>query len=311
MHIRLAVPAIAVLAVMGTAAPATMAASSSTTPAAGSDSRQLMIDAAKTESAASLQYAGYADGALRSGRPDLADVWQSVGLVEHQDHWMHEVTEAGLYSATDNAANLRTAIEQAQQSAKAYTDWAAQAPENSAAATELRAVAARQTAAAGLLTQALSALQGKGQVPAAPSVSTVAIQVSKAPHHTGSFYNALTNDTNSALTTAAWNWAEYQSLAQTAVNTGQARLAALFAALAAQERHENWPRLSNAAGYVNSDATDLKTSIASEQEAIDMYARYADEAQKAGDKAAADFFSEAGGDEMHHKLTFQQLTGQG
>ncbi|TFV33241.1 hypothetical protein E4K10_30905 [Streptomyces sp. T1317-0309] len=51
-------------------------------------------------------------------------------------------------------------------------------------------------------------------------------------------------------------------------------------------------------------ATNLKTSIASEQEASDMYARYADEAQKAGDTGAADFFREARGDEMGHHQTF-------
>ncbi|MGV9564575.1 ferritin family protein [Streptomyces sp. NPDC003480] len=308
MHIRHVVPAIAVLAVIGAAAPATPAASSPT-PAAPSDSRQFMIHAAETESAAFLQYAGYADGALRSGRRDLADVWQTVGQVEHQDHWMHEVTQAGLYSATDNAANVRTAIGQARQAAKAYARWAAQAPENSAAAAELRAAAARETAAAHVLTQALTALRGGGKIPDPPSVRTVPVQVSNAPLHTGSFYNVLTGDSNSALSTAARNWAEYQSHAQTAVNTGQARLAALFSALAAQERYQNWAGLSNAAGYVNSDASNLKTSIASEQEAINMYARYADEAQKAGDTTAADFFREAGGDEVGHQRSFRQLTG--
>lgn len=151
MHIRHIVPAVAVLAVVGAAAPAAQAASthmSSTSASSNtrSVSRQLEVSVAKTESDAYLQYAGYADGALKSGRPDLADVWQSVGKVGHQDHWTHEVTLAGLYSGSDNIANLRTAITQAQQAAKVDTSWAARAPKGSAAAAELRTGAARETA---------------------------------------------------------------------------------------------------------------------------------------------------------------------
>jgi rubrerythrin len=311
VHIRPVGPVIAALAVIGAAAPETMADSSpSATPTASSDSRQLVISAAKTESAAFLQYAGYADAALQHDRPDLAVVWQTVGQVEHQDHWTHEVSQAGLYSGTDNAANLRTAIAQAQQSAKAYTDWAAKAPQGSTAATELRTVAARETANARLLTQALAALQGKGEIPAAPAVQTVRIQVSEAPHYTGSFYNTLTGDSNSALVEAAWNWAQYQTDAQTAANTGQARLAALFSALEAQERYQNWSGLANAAGYVNSDTTNVKSSIASEQDAINMYGQYADETARAGDTTTTAFFREVRGDETGHHKTFTEIFQQ-
>ncbi|MEU0968505.1 ferritin family protein [Streptomyces sp. NPDC005917] len=276
--------------------------------------RQLEISAAKTETDAYLQYAGYAAGAVQTGRPDLARVWRSVGEVEHQDHWTHEVTLAGLYSGSDNVSNLRIAITQAQQAAKADSTWAAKAPRGSAAAAELRAVAARETSAAKLLGQALAAEQGKGQMPSAPSVHTVSIQVTAAPHYSGAFYNDLTDPSNSALDTAARNWAQYQYLAKTAVDTHQPKLAALFSGLAAQEAHENWNGLSNAAGYVNSNAANLKASVASEQGAIDMYTQYANKAQKAGSTAVAGVFHSIRGDEMGHHGTFsrelQQLNGQ-
>lgn len=304
-------PAIAVAAAIGAATPAVTAASSvSATPAKPSQSRQLQISAAQTESAAALQYAAYADGALQGGRADLAGVWQSVGQVEHQDHWTHEVTLSGLYSGSDNDANLRTAITQAQQAAKAYTGWAAKAPRGSGAATALRTVGAREAADAGLLTHALAAQRGKGQVLAAPAVHAVPIQVSKAPHYAGSFYNDLTGDTNSALVMAAWNWAQYQFDAKTAVDTGQARLAALFSSLESQERYQNWAELSNTAGYVNSDASNLKASIASEQDAIDMYAHYADKAQKAGDANTARVFHNIRNDEIGHHQTFPAVLRQ-
>lgn len=320
MHIRHIVPAVAVLAVVGAAAPAAQAASTPTSSAAASSntrsvSRQLEISAAKTESDAYLQYAGYSDGAFQNGRPDLADVWQSVGKVEHQDHWNHEVTLAGLYSGSDNVANLRTAITQAQQAAKADTSWAAKAPKGSAAAAELRTVAARETADASLLRQALTAEQGKGTLPSAPSIRTVPIQVTATPHYSGTFYNDnLTGDSNSALETAAWNWAQYQYDAKTAVDTGRPNLAALFSRLAAQEQYENWNGLSNAAGYVNSNASNLKTSIASEQAAINMYTQYANKDQKAGDPTTAGVFHSIRGDETGHHRTFtaelQQLNGR-
>jgi rubrerythrin len=303
MRVPHVVPAVAVLAVAAVAAPAAQAAPTPS-PSASSSVRQLQIAAAKTEADAYMQYAGYADGALHSGRPDLAGVWQSVGQVEHQDHWTHEVTLAGVYSGSDNAANLRTAITQARQAAQADTGWAAKAPRGSAAQAELRAVAARETADAGLLQQALGAVRGKGRVPTAPTPRTVPVRVTATPHYSGSFYNDLTGDADSALETAAWNWAQYQFDAKTAVDTGRPDLAVLFSTLATQERYENWNGLSNDAGYVNSDAANLKTSIASEQAAVGMYGQYADQAQKAGDKATAGAFHSIANDETNHRQTF-------
>jgi rubrerythrin len=132
----------------------------------------------------------------------------------------------------------------------------------------------------------------------------VPIRASPKPRYAGTFYKDLTDPFDSALERAAWNWSEYQFMAKVAASTGQARVAAIFAALEEQERHQNWGVLSNAAGYANGIATNLKTSIASEQGAIDMYGAYAPQADSAGDSSVASAFLSIRGDEMGHHQTF-------
>jgi rubrerythrin len=309
MRIRHVLSGVAVLAALGVSAPVALAGctSSSASPSASppaSSVNQLLNSAAQTESDAYMQYQTYAAAADQSGQPALADVWRTVGEVEHQDHWTHEITLSGLYSSTDNVANLQLAIRQAQQAATADQGWAAQAPPGSAAARELQAVAARETTAANLLTQALNAVQGKGgSVPAAPAVQLVQVQASAQPNYSGAFYNALTGGSNSALATAAWNWAQYQFDAKTAVDTRQANLAQLLSGLEAQEV-QNFTELSNVAGYANPTAMNLQASIASEQGAIDMYNQYAPQAQRAGNPTVANTFRSIMGDEQGHHQTF-------
>lgn len=301
MRVSYAVAAAATVAAIGGAVPA-LAASASTSPAASSAANA--IYAATTESAAYQQYFAYAAAADQTGQPDLANVWRTVGEVEHQDHWTHDVLLGGQFQSTDNVVNLKCAIDLAYQAAKADSQWAAIAPAGSAAATELQAVAARETADAALLSQALNAEQGQGTVPAAPAVPAIPVTIAPNPYYTGTFYQDLTGGSDSALEVAAWNWAAYQYFAKVAVDTGQAHLGQLFSGLEAQETQQNWTGISNAAGYVNSNAMNLSTSIASEQGAIDMYNTFAAEATKAGDTATATAFTSIMGDEMGHHSTF-------
>ena len=207
------------------------------------------------------------------------------------------------------SANLRLAITQARQAATADEGWAARAPRNSAAARELRTVAGRETYDAGLLTQALNALQRHGSVPAAPRVQRVQVKVAGAPYYSGTFYNDLTSGSDSALEVAAWNWAEYQFDAKTAVDTGQADLAALLSGLEGQEV-QSWTEISNVAGYVNGNAMNLQASIASEQGAINMYTQYAAEAQHLGNTSVASTFTSIKGDEEGHHQTFSNELAQ-
>jgi rubrerythrin len=306
-HALTAATAIAVVGVVVSVISATPRAAVSTKN--GSVTRQLLVTAAKTESAAYQQYYAYAQAAGNRRQTGLAGVWQTVAKVEHQDHWTHEQALANVYSGTNNVTNLKTAITQAQQTAASDTRWAHQALRGSAAATQLAAIAKRETADARLLSRALAALQHKGTVPVAPVVTVVPIKVAAKPHYSGAFYNALTGASDSALEAAAWNWAEYQWDAKTAVDTGQADLAQLFSALQAQEQYQNYPAVSNVAGYVNGDAANLKASIASEQGAIDMYTQYATKAQKAGDPSLARVFLSIRGDESGHHQTFMTELG--
>jgi rubrerythrin len=272
---------------------------------------QLLISAARTESAAYLQYYGYATQADRTGHTNLADVWRTVGKVEHQDHWLGEVTTAGFYSSTDNVANLKLAVTQARQTAQEDRAWAAENPHTSAA-NVLREIAARETYDASLLSEALRAVQGNGSIPTAPGVTKVRVVSSPQPRYSGTFYNGLTSGSSSALEQAAWLWAEYQYIGQTAVNTGQPDLGALLGGLENQEAQQNWPEIANAAGYVNGNASNLNSSIASEAGAIQMYTGYAQQAQTDGNPTVASMFTDVKGDEMGHHATFtaelQELT---
>jgi rubrerythrin len=295
-----------VLVLLSVGSGATHAAGSASS---GSVTRQLLLSAAQTESAAYQQYYAYAQGAVNSNQPGLADVWQTVAKVEHQDHWTHEQTLGNFYSGSDNVTNLQTAITQAQKTAGQETRWAGQAPPGSAAANQLKAVAERELADARLLTQALAALQHKSTMPSAPAVTIVPIEVSSKPSYSGAFYNDLTGASNSALAASAWNWAEYQWDAKTAVDTGQAGLAQVFASLQRQEQYQNYSALSNVAGYVNSNAANLTTSIASEQGAVDMYTQYATQAKAAGDPSLAGVFLSIKGDEQGHHQAFSAELG--
>jgi rubrerythrin len=293
MRIRYFAPSAAAIAVLG-ASTVAMATPSS----APASVRANAFYAARTESAAYQQYYGYAAAANQSGQMGLANVWRTVGQVEHQDHWVNDIAMAGMYQSTNMDTNLKVAIDQAEQTARNDRAYAAMNP-SSAAAGVLRAVAGWETYDAQLLAQALA-----GDVPSAPPVRTISIQASAMPYYSGSFYNDLTGDAHSGLSDAALNWAEYQRFAHVAADTGHAHLATLFSGLEAQERNQNWPAISNVAGYVNDNATNLRTSIASEEGAIQMYNKFATQAQRAGDPADAKRFLSKGADETGHRQTF-------
>ncbi|HYZ30106.1 MAG TPA: ferritin family protein [Thermoleophilaceae bacterium] len=238
-------------------------------------------------------------------------MWRTVAKVEHQDHYTHEVTLANLYSGSDNVANLETAVAQTRQTAQDYDSLGAQLPGGSKAQRELRALATRERGNAALLDQALAADQANGATPRVPRVKSVAVQTATAAKYSGNA-NGLTNNQTGALTDAAWLWAQDQWMAKTAVDTGNAKLAALFSGLENQER-QNWTDISNAAGYVNDTATNLRASIQAEQGAQQMYTDYAQQAKNAGNTSVADVFTSIKGDELGHEQTFQaelqDLTG--
>ena len=92
-----------------------------------------LLSMARISAGAYLEYYGYATGAEKERFTNEANVWRTVGDVEHQDHYTHEVTLLALFSETDNAANLEFAITQAQQVAQRDFARAAQNPASKAA----------------------------------------------------------------------------------------------------------------------------------------------------------------------------------
>jgi rubrerythrin len=314
MSIRLLAGAMAVAAVMYPCVETVAGAAAAATCSAGARgpspvTAQNMTHAAHTEAAANLQYFGYAS-VLPASQAGVANVWRTVGRVEHEDHWMSEVKGLNLLDANPTN-NLKVVISAYQQAIKDDRTFAARAPKGSAAASELRAVADRYSQNVALLQQALSALQGRGKVPAAPKVNSVAIKESAKPHYNGNFYTAdLTGGANSALSDAAWNWALAESAARTAVDNGQAALGQLLSGLGDQERRQNWPSLSNMAGYVNGEADNLKESIASEKGAITMYDQFAAKANTAGDSSQSAAFTDFRKDEQGHLKAFTEEYNQ-
>jgi rubrerythrin len=285
--------------------PAQAVAASSATAARGLDpaTTQNLTHAARTEAAAALQYHAYAS-VLPAQRVDVANVWRTVGNVEHHDHWQQITKQLNLLD-NDPADNVKVVISAYQQAIKNLQSIMAHAPQGSAITSELRTVSDRYRNNVALLQQALSALRGTGKVPAAPTPQTVTIQQTAKPRYTGAFYTAdLTGGANSALSDSAWNWALDQGAAMTAVDNGQAELGRLLSGLQRQEEHQTWPALSNAAGYVNGEATNLKESVAGEHEAITMYGKFASQAKGAGNSAAASAFTDFGRDEQGHLKVF-------
>jgi hypothetical protein len=255
---------------------------------------------ARTEAAAHLQYDGYAS-VLSADRAPMAGVWRTIGRVEHEDHWGHTMDLLKTFN-NDPAHDVQVAITAYRQTVNDERASLSRAPKG-ADVSALRAVADRHKRNLGLLQQALSALRGSGKIPAAPTVHTVTINESSKPKFTGAFYTKdLTGSAGSALADTAWNAMTNDRVARTAVDNGQATLGRLLSGLQAQEEKQNWPSLSNMAGYVGSESANLRNSVAGEQEAINMYGQFATTA--AGDPATASAFKEYRADEQGHLKVF-------
>lgn len=273
----------------------------------------LLNAAAVTQANAHWQYNLYAEAADHKGRTNPANVWRSVADVEYWDHYKSEIMLSEIYSNQDNMFNVRVAILQAHQAEQAYLAWANEAPDRKSYET-LRSLAKWQREAGGLLIEARRSLEaGMSKVPYAPPVRDVPLKVTPKPNYTEPFYSTLTGASDSALGVAAWQWGQYETMAEVAVSTGQAKLGALLAGLGNQEV-QNYRRVSNLAGFVNGPAMNLQVSIDSEQGAIDYYTAAISRSNQLGDPNAAGLFRDIKTDEQGHKMTFEielaRLTGK-
>ena len=309
LNLKLLIPLIIVLgsalvATSGLALAAPTSASvpkSALAPALQPSTKANLLYAMNTESFAYAQYHAYADGAMQSSHRDLALLWTTIGDVEFYDHF---TTEAGLVGLVgSNTANLQAAIASEADAITMYTQFAKQAQSQgcSTVAARFTEIAGDESGHHSLFMQALNALQGHGQVPAPPPLNPTTIHRSTA---------VCGGQTETNLTTAEYSealaWAQYTLYARQAANTGQAKLAELFTGIAAVELEDHFASEAVLSGLVGSNAANLQDSISSEAGAIQMYTKFANQADSVGDHSVATTFREIRSDEEGHHASFQQ-----
>lgn len=110
---------------------------------------------------------------------------------------------------------------------------------------------------------------------------------------------------STAMHGEAFAYAKYMAFAEHARKTGNTELADLLEKTAKTERLEHFAEEAKLAGLVGSNAENLKDSIKGESyETETMYREFAQQAEKAGDHAAAQRFEEIRQDEAKHRDAF-------
>ncbi len=104
----------------------------------------------------------------------------------------------------------------------------------------------------------------------------------------------------------AFAFAKYMLFAKRARESGRLELADLFEKTANVEILEHFTEEARLAGIVGSDVENLEDAIRGEDfEITTMYREFAEQARKAGEKAAAERFTEVLNDERSHKEAFR------
>jgi rubrerythrin len=108
-----------------------------------------------------------------------------------------------------------------------------------------------------------------------------------------------------ALHGEAFAYAKYRLFAEHARQKGNDKLADLFDETARTELLEHFREEAELLGLVGDDAANLQDAASGEAYEVDtMYRTFAEQAQAAGDTAAAERFSEVREDEMRHREAF-------
>ena len=114
-----------------------------------------------------------------------------------------------------------------------------------------------------------------------------------------------------ALHGEAFAFAHYMLYAEAARRNGRHELADLFERIAHTERFEHFAEEAELVGLVGKDEDNLREAIAGERYEVEtMYPSFAQQAQLAGDTAAADRFVEIRGDESDHLAAFERALKQ-
>ena len=111
---------------------------------------------------------------------------------------------------------------------------------------------------------------------------------------------------STAMHGEAFAYVKYLLYAEHARKSGNKELADLFEKTANTERFEHFAEEAQLAGFVGSDADNLKVAIEGESYEVDvMYPEFAQKAKVAGDAAAAARFEEVRHDEIGHRDAFK------
>jgi rubrerythrin len=114
-----------------------------------------------------------------------------------------------------------------------------------------------------------------------------------------------------ALHGEAFAFVRYMLFAEAARRNGRPDLADLFERTAHTERFEHFAEEAELAGLVGKDEDNLREAIAGERYEVEtMYPNFAQQAQLAGDTAAAQRFAEIRDDESHHLAAFERALEQ-
>lgn len=114
-----------------------------------------------------------------------------------------------------------------------------------------------------------------------------------------------------ALHGEAFAFARYMLYAEVARRNGRPELADLFERTARAERFEHFAEEAELVGMVGSDEDNLREAIAGERYEVEtMYPGFAQQAQLAGEAAAAERFAEIRDDESDHVAAFQRALEQ-
>ncbi len=114
-----------------------------------------------------------------------------------------------------------------------------------------------------------------------------------------------------ALHGEAFAFARYMLFAEAARRNGHPALADLFERTAHTERFEHFAEEAELAGLVGCDEDNLREAIAGERYEVEtMYPSFAQQAQLAGEAAAAERFAEIRNDESDHLAAFERALEQ-
>ncbi|MDF3291539.1 rubrerythrin family protein [Streptomyces silvisoli] len=288
-------------------APAAHASGPSTSPAApklNAQTSRNLDQSMRGEAFANASYTLFADEAQGKGLSSTAGLFRRTAQVELGEHFTEESALSGLVGG--NAANLKAASTGEEYEATTmYPTFARQAKADgdANAATLFSEIAKDEANHRDAFLTALKAVQtGKGAIPAAPSVSPVAVQAGLPKVHSARTRANL----DTVMHGEALAHAKYSLFAKQAARTGNAALARLFNATADVELREHFTGEAALAGTVRETRTNLGKAIAGElYESRTMYPAFARQAAPVGDTAAAELFRNNAMDEARHARAFQ------